>query len=421
MLHRFKALGLLLLITGFTLLNAQNYSNSPYTRFGLGDLQNSGFVYNKAFGGASSAIRTSNQLNYLNPASFTSQDTNTFLLQSGLTGRFVKLYNDDFKAWRNNVNLNYLVFGFPVGKYLNSSIGLVPYSRVEYHFTQDALADKNQTLIQQYDGSGGLNEFYLGLSGEIYKSISIGASLNYLFGSFERNRLTKYTTSTSATININENYVADDIFFRFGLQIHPTIGTYHKPVLGIAYEAAVDIESKADNLFTHYYTVSGTQTISSLADSSYIISLPQKLSIGLSYYYKDRIMITGEYITQDWSKLVEVNDYTSIRGGIGYRHRSLTERSRSGYFEHIEFRLGGHYTNTYVTIAGTDILDYGLSFGVGLPWKNYRKVFTSTAFNISYEYGMRGSKENGLLMENYHNISFGVVLQDYWFFKSKYD
>lgn len=423
MLNKIKVIGIALFLTSFSIVSAQNYTNSPYTRYGVGDLQNFGFTYNKAFGGASAGLRTRNQLNYLNPASFTSQDTNSFLLQSGMTMRYSKLSNNDFETWRNNMNMNYFVIGFPIGKYLNSSVGLVPYSRVEYHFQQDDLDDDSDMLIEQYDGSGGLNEFYISLAGEIYNTVSVGASLNYLFGNISRDRETYYSNASSAYVDINENYIFSDVFYRFGLQIHPTLGEKHQPVLGFAYEASSVIDSKTNNTFTHSYNpyVTSETTVSSLEDSTYSVKFPNKITIGLGYTFDERIKVTGEFITQDWSSLKEVNNYTSIRGGVGYRHRSLTERSRSSYFEHVEFRLGGHYTDTYVTLKDIDIKDYGISFGVGLPWKNYRKVFTSTGFNITYELGWRGTKDNGLLLENYHNISFGVVLHDYWFFKPKYD
>lgn len=421
MSHKFKALGLLLLITGFSLLNAQNYSNSPYTRYGIGDLINQGLVYNKSFGGASAAIRKNNQINYLNPASLTSQDTNSFLLQSGMTMRYVRLYNDDFSSWRNNMNLNYLVMGFPIGKYLCASVGLVPYSRVDYHFTQDALADENETLIQEYEGRGGFNEFYIALGGKIYNTLSLGASLNYLFGSFERDRQTYYSDANTATFDINEVYIASDIFFRFGAQLHPTINEKHKPVLGFAYEALRNVKGKADYVTTYSYLVSDDDVLLDVSDSNYTISLPEKFTFGFSYRYNDKFMLTGEYLIQDWSKFKEIDDYFSYRGGISYRHRSLSERTRSGYIEYVEFRLGGHYTNTYVTLADTDILDYGISIGAGFPWKNYRNVFTGTGFNVTYQFGLRGSKENNLLMENYHTLSIGVVLHDYWFYKTKYE
>jgi hypothetical protein len=42
-------------------------------------------------------------------------------------------------------------------------------------------------------------------------------------------------------------------------------------------------------------------------------------------------------------------------------------------------------------------------------------------FNLSYEYGVRGTNDHGLIKENYHVISLAFTLHDYWFLQSKYD
>lgn len=429
MLNKFRTLSFLLLIILTNTVIGQHYVNSPYTRYGIGDLLNTGFAYNKSLGGVTTGIRPKNQLNYLNPASFTSQDTNSFLLQSGLSVRMKTLNADETKEIRNNSNIEYFIIGFPIGKFLSSSIGLVPYSRVEYSFFQDGLPDDDYVLNQEYQGRGGYNEFYFGLSGEILKTVSVGASINYLFGSLDRQRKTfvDEVSKATAVVNFEESYVASDFFFRAGIQVHPVISEKHSPVLGIAFENKATIDSKADVTYIHdynYIDFNNTAFLNSINDkndSSFTFNLPQKISIGGSYTYDNRITIAADYINQKWSEEQNLKDYNSIRGGIAYRHKALGSRTRSPYIQNIEFRLGGHYTNTYLNLSGNDINDIGASFGIGLPWKNFRGVFTGTAINISYEYGTVGVNSNNLIKENYHNIMLGLVLHDFWFFKSKYD
>ena len=145
----------------------QNYSNNPYTRFAIGDLINSGFSYNRSMGGSSIGLRPSNQVNYLNPASYTAQDTLSFLFHTGLSGRSSILSTLDAKDRSNNINIDYLAIGFPVTSWWKFSVGLVPYSRIQYYF-RDYKESLEEVAIE-YKGIGGFNEFYFGTSFQLLK------------------------------------------------------------------------------------------------------------------------------------------------------------------------------------------------------------------------------------------------------------
>ncbi|HCY00230.1 MAG TPA: hypothetical protein DG754_08845, partial [Bacteroidales bacterium] len=47
-------------------------TNSPYSRYGLGEIRTQGYANTKAMGGISQGIRQGTWINYLNPASYTS-------------------------------------------------------------------------------------------------------------------------------------------------------------------------------------------------------------------------------------------------------------------------------------------------------------------------------------------------------------
>ena len=64
-----------LLITGAfaficVLIMAQNNTNSPYTRYGYGDLGDHSFGAGRAMGGVGIGLRSPLQVNPLNPASY---------------------------------------------------------------------------------------------------------------------------------------------------------------------------------------------------------------------------------------------------------------------------------------------------------------------------------------------------------------
>jgi len=87
-----------------------------------------------------------------------------------------------------------------------------------------------------------------------------------------------------------------------------------------------------------------------------------------------------------------------------------------GYFNRVHYRLGGYYSNSYLSIRGEQIKDYGITFGVGLPFKG-----TKTTFNLGMVLGQRGTLDNNLIKENYGIINLSFTLHDFWFFKRKFD
>ena len=64
---------------------AQSSSNSPYTRYGFGELSDQQFGNGKAMGGISYGLRNGLQINAGNPASYTAVDSLTFIFDAGLS------------------------------------------------------------------------------------------------------------------------------------------------------------------------------------------------------------------------------------------------------------------------------------------------------------------------------------------------
>ena len=54
---------------------AQNGTNSPYSQYGLGDMADQGVGFNKGMSGVGLAFRKGNEVNPLNPASYSSVDS----------------------------------------------------------------------------------------------------------------------------------------------------------------------------------------------------------------------------------------------------------------------------------------------------------------------------------------------------------
>ena len=63
---------------------ADNGSNSPYSRYGVGLLSDQSLGVNRQMGGLGYGLRSNGYINILNPASFAQADTLTMLFEARL-------------------------------------------------------------------------------------------------------------------------------------------------------------------------------------------------------------------------------------------------------------------------------------------------------------------------------------------------
>ena len=64
---------------------AQNNTNSPYTRYGYGQLSEQGSSNSRAMGGIAYGLRDKYQTNFANPASYTAVDSLTFIFDGAVS------------------------------------------------------------------------------------------------------------------------------------------------------------------------------------------------------------------------------------------------------------------------------------------------------------------------------------------------
>ena len=158
----------LILFIAFTAHHLQAQVNSPYSRYGLGNIFPATFGAANGMGGISAAYFTPTNINYLNPASYAELSGATF--DVGLTGNVLKLETNTENFTSGNANLSYLAFGFPMLRNLRHSkfglsFGLIPYSGFQYNILQDVPSDDPQlgTIEYNYKGDGSLYQVYGGL------------------------------------------------------------------------------------------------------------------------------------------------------------------------------------------------------------------------------------------------------------------
>lgn len=209
--------GLFFLIGIINNSNAQNAS-SPYSRFGIGDLQYNGFTEIQGMGGASIAVHEPFSINFANPASYSDLKLTSF--EFGGYSNFTKYESQNFAPnTTNTTNIGYVALGFPIiANKWGASFGIMPYSNVGYKISNsDSIPGANASANYLYTGSGGINQLYFGNAVKLFKNLSIGVNASYLFGSVVRQNTVETDLGGAYNTRITNSISVNYFYFNFGL------------------------------------------------------------------------------------------------------------------------------------------------------------------------------------------------------------
>lgn len=415
LIKKYAPIGLTILImtTVTQMASAQNNTNSPITRYGYGQLEDDCFSMSQAMGGAAIGNRSKTYINPVNPASFSSIDSTSFIFEMGISGlvsnfRTGKAYNSTFTG-----NLDYIALQSPITKWMGLSLGLIPFSYVGYNYSfNDSVSLPSSNIqnryIQSYNGTGGISQVYLGIAFDIANHLSIGANAYYMFGNIRHFKSINYTSAEIGTINTIHNSTLHVNSFngRFGIQYHETIGLRHAFTIGAIYEFQSPMAGK------HTSTTEAADTITSSA--AQLFDLPALYGGGISYTYDKRLTISADYTFQEFAKTrfngATDSLYNRSKFAIGaeYIHNPRGRR----YIDRMYWRIGANYRNSYIKLGNHPSPEFSITCGIGLPLRT-----SQTMINIHLEYGNVGTVST--LKENYFKFGLNFSLNEIWFVKTK--
>lgn len=405
---------------------AQDNVNSPYTRFGYGELGERSFGAGRAMGGVGYGLRSPKQINPMNPASYSCMDSLTFLFDFGVAGQLS--WFDDGNARQHDINGNveYIALQFPVHRRIAMSVGLLPYSFVGYKF--GALRSENDvTYTETYNGTGGLSDFYGGISVDVWpKRLSVGANFGFLFGNIKHEQSVLMSGEISGANNTarSQELRVRDLKMDFGIQYTHPVGKMESITLGFVYSPKKSLHARSYNL-TQTYTSSGSgETISSDTIKGKAFDLPNTYGVGISYVKQNKLTLAADFSYEDWGKMPyfgekgHFNNRIRVAAGGEYIPAFMNKL----YFSRIRYRAGVHYSNSYLRMNqtaanpdGDSYNEYGASVGFGLPLVDSRSLI-----NISFEYVKKKPEvKMNMIDEQYFRFTLNYTFNELWFFKRK--
>lgn len=401
---------------------AQSSTNSPYTRYGFGQLSDQSFGNSQAMGGIAYGLRNGLQINASNPASYSAVDSLTFLFDAGLSLQNANFSEGNVKTNAKNSTVDYIAMQFRLAEGLGFSAGFLPYSNVGYNMSHSNKVTTDEygnttSATQSFIGNGGLQQVYAGLGYQPFKGLSIGANISYLYGEITHSASTTFSNSNAYSSARTHMIEVNDYKLDLGLQYTQKLKDKHVLNIGAVYSFGHDLNSTGYE-YTEKYSGSSiiTQSVDTIQNA---FALPQTLGIGLTYVYDDRLTVGMDYTQQKWeevkffNKQGEFQNRTKVSVGAEY----LPNPIGRSYFSNIRYRVGAYYSSPYAKIDGKEgNREYGVSFGFGLPLFQ-----TKSILNISGQYVKVSPKVKGMLEENYLRINIGLTFNERWFMKWKVD
>jgi len=450
---------------GFLHLSAQE--NSPFSRYGIGDIYPAQSIVTRGMGGISAGYANEQALNTVNPASYSAlryiryaNGTNGGLItyDIGLSVDSRTLRSASLGETYKSTNFlpSYILIGVPLSSKADArkrNVGLVfglkPATRIHYNVQNlDIDSARGYNMQTLYEGNGGLNQVFLGLA-KRFNNLSIGVNGGYEFGRKDVdtrillfNDTVHYYSSNSA-----QNTAFWGMFVTPGISYNIKLNEVKKP--NYAYTEAYFLNLGASATLKHslkaatdtlretfaYNESGGTIPIDTIHFVNHIngnIDLP--LTYNAGFLVSKKYMIGGVPVANKWSFGMDF----SAGQWADYRYYGKSDKlinswmlraggefvpslSSTKFFSRSTYRLGLYTGKDYINADGNNYNIRALTFGFGFFVKKYTNYDNNSTFiNTAFEIGKRGSNVNNVT-ENFFKFSVGLSLADLWFIKRKYD
>ena len=410
--------------------NSQKQLNSPYSRFNIGSLELQGSFKSRAMGGVGIAMRDNNSIHYMNPASYSSLDTNSFSFDFGVDFGTSFLKQDNKKYSSSDMNFNHLIIGFPITKNWGVATGVVPVSHGYYDIYNRVSEDDNNydpvkgEYYSYHRGEGGFSNFFLGTGVNIFKNLSVGINMTIMFGTLNRTHSIAFQDiGNNFYTTIEESMRISGINFDYGLQYMTKFKDNYFFNAGFtfvsekSYSSNYEYFAKRETIFSYM-----PDTLDYVSKAAAPVKLPQMYKAGIAFGKQNKFAAGFDLVVAPWGKSnipgseIYTANTTTYALGIAY---IPDKYSYSSILKRIEYQFGAHLGDNYLILDGHQLKEKGVSFGLGIP---LRHRVSLSKVNLFIDYTQKsGSKSSGLHNENIITIGGSLNFYDFWFIKRRYN
>lgn len=413
-------------------------SFSPYSIYGIGNLQKEGTAYNRSMGGVGIANRSKRFINIMNPASITARDSLSFMADFGLSETNTvyrqNLGGSMLTSGNNTFNIHDFIISFPIYRSSAFMVGITPFSDVGYRYSstvtdQDIIGNTGNISRSNY-GEGSIYQVFAAGAVTFWRRLSIGAEAIYYFGSIDKVYNMNFTDDSYRSVNNGYNLLLRGITGKFGIQYEQPLGNSISLTVGATYRLRTNVKGRLTD-YSYANTSETTDTLKNnvnILDPADGIRFGDELGVGISLKGGDKWSAEVNYLMSDWRKsgMSGMDGFSangtsvftstvshSIRGGF----EIVPNRNDIRYYlKRCAYRAGVYYDTSYYLFDGNMVNSLGITLGVTLPvfrWYN--------GITLGVDFGQRGSLRNNMVRERYVSFAIGFNIHDLWFQKPRYN
>ena len=273
----------------------------------------------------------------------------------------------------------------------------------------DILVQDNIGKTQyNFEGEGGISEFFWGNGIRFGQHISIGFNASYLFGSLDRiQRISFPDSSFMLNTKFDNSITVKDVKFNFGVQYYGKVSGKYDFIAGATFQPETALAAKKSQLIRSYRgTVSGLDLI---VDTVKMIL--------------DHWLIGVDYTYDNWQNFSTFGVKDSLVNGqtINVGGQIIPDANSLSYVKRIDYRAGFEYDISNLNFRGEQLTGFGITFGAGLPLRGASIRGSRSMVNFGMEIGRYGTRVNDLIREDYINFFVGISIYEWWFFKRRYN
>ena len=433
---------LVLVFCGFALsMTAQEVAsptrNSPFSSFGIGDLEPFAFSAQLGMGGIGQAYNHTHIASPSNPAALGALRYTSYQVGVGFTRTSLEqgdLENDNGDGQLQNISL-----AFPLQNSLNevldgknskvrvgTMLAVSPYSNIGYNIEIASDEEGLGNVQSNFEGSGGFYRLQFAGGAEYDRRARFGVNFSYIFGRTNtQSEVVPTDVFGASRLNESNAFRGRGLETQLGAQydfiLEANADGVTKRVLTVGatttFGASFNGDATRSLIATNQFFL--TDTIAFFEDELQTLDFPNRVALGAYYRVINKFGIGFDVERVGWGDfrnsvrpLENLTDATNIRAGVEWTPDS---KAFGQYWKQVQYRAGAYLNED--PRPGVDN-ERGLTFGLGLPIVRPREEVSYV--NLSLNAGYLDTSSD--ITQRYIRLVAGFTLTDNtWFFKRRFN
>ena len=440
---------------GFSLLtNAQKFSNSPFSSYGIGEFGGLDNAIFSGMGNTSISNLDSTILNITNPSSYASLAHGQPLFSTGISSRFSEFKSGDAISNSKYIGVEQFALAIPFAKKFGLAFGLKPYSRTGYDFYDLQTLPTQEEMKYIYRGSGGTNHVFVGFAANLFEfkghKLGVGGNFGYIFGTTLNEKISYINANYTSTDLIaggveNRTYKVKSFNVDFGLNYSWKMNKNRTLIIAAVLTPAQKLSTYSSQFLAYSSDVNNsTKFVYQDTATNYkgYIGMPSIFGFGATYVMRPKniqkskkiyqLTLNAEFKMADWSNYdarfngvsstEKFANTTSYAVGAQFTPHNDYKDKTVGFINRVRYRAGVQYGTLPIVSLNKQQTNMAFTAGIGLPFATQR---SSSSLNFGFVFGKQGTGDAQSINERYMGINFGVTISpginDRWFRKFKID